>query len=216
MAKYGEGDKRWLVEDIPNGANVHNWHLTETDCLEWSKNLLTKLIVDQTILAGEGNFFNQSDPDDKSLLIVDGIVEIPYISDENADEDPDLRVIVKDEGPIGKSGGGGDVGGGGGGGGGGLSVDFVEGTDIEPDSTGGGGGGDVGGGEGNNWGGTGGGSGGDGEGPSDNSEKEPKKMAMSQKLTMGGVLVVGSCRRWLWCQGKEEFDDNDDDDDDEI
>ncbi|KAF5781234.1 putative activator of 90kDa heat shock protein ATPase [Helianthus annuus] len=102
MAKYGEGDKRWLVEDIPNGANVHNWHLTETDCLEWSKNLLTKLIVDQTILAGEGNFFNQSDPDDKSLLIVDGIVEIPYISDENADEDPDLRVIVKDEGPIGK------------------------------------------------------------------------------------------------------------------
>ncbi|MFS7933420.1 hypothetical protein Hanom_Chr04g00379601 [Helianthus anomalus] len=29
------------------------------------------------------------------LLIVDGAVEIPYISDENADEDPDLRDIVK-------------------------------------------------------------------------------------------------------------------------
>ncbi|KAJ0626354.1 putative activator of Hsp90 ATPase 1, START-like domain superfamily, activator of Hsp90 ATPase, Aha1 [Helianthus annuus] len=138
MAKYGEGDKRWIVEDRPDGANVHNWHWAETDCLEWSKNLLTKLIANQTILAGEGNLFIKTtslekvegeayvnvrkgkiipgyelnvsinwkgeakDPDGKSLLIVDGVVEIPYISDENADEDPDLRVVVKDEGPIGK------------------------------------------------------------------------------------------------------------------
>ncbi|KAJ0792011.1 putative activator of Hsp90 ATPase 1, START-like domain superfamily, activator of Hsp90 ATPase, Aha1 [Helianthus annuus] len=138
MAKYGEGDKRWIVEDRPDGANVHNWHWAETDCLEWSKNLLTKLIANQTILAGEGNLFIKTtslekvegeayvnvrkgkiipgyelnvsinwkgeakDPEGKSLLIVDGVVEIPYISDENADEDPDLRVIVKDEGPIGK------------------------------------------------------------------------------------------------------------------
>jgi activator of HSP90 ATPase len=36
------------------------------------------------------------------LLKVNGSVEIPYISDENADEDPDLRVTVEDEGPIGK------------------------------------------------------------------------------------------------------------------
>ncbi|MFS7985411.1 putative activator of 90kDa heat shock protein ATPase [Helianthus anomalus] len=97
-----EGDKRWIVEDRSDGANVHNWHLTEIDCLEGSKNLLTKLIANQTILAGGGNLFNISDPDGKSLLIVDGVVEISYISDENADEDPDLRVIVKYEGPIGK------------------------------------------------------------------------------------------------------------------
>lgn len=74
----------------------------------------------------------------------------------------------------------------------GLSVDFVEGTDIEPDNTsGGGGGGDSG--EGNNWGGSGGGAGGGGEGPSDNSENEPKKMAMSmsQKLTLGYAALVG-------------------------
>ncbi|MFS8023832.1 putative activator of 90kDa heat shock protein ATPase [Helianthus anomalus] len=31
-----------------------------------------------------------------------GVVEIPYISDENAYEEPDLRVIMKYEGPIGK------------------------------------------------------------------------------------------------------------------
>ncbi|XP_076924137.1 uncharacterized protein LOC143586479 [Bidens hawaiensis] len=74
-----------------------------------------------------------------------------------------------------------------------LSVDFVEGTGIEPDSTSGGGGGEIGGGEGNNFGGSGGGSGGGGEGSSDNSESEPKKMgmSMSQKLTLGYAALVG-------------------------
>ena len=33
---------------------------------------------------------------------VNGAVEIPYISDENADEDPDVRVTVEDESPIGR------------------------------------------------------------------------------------------------------------------
>lgn len=138
MAKYGEGDKRWIVEDRPDGANVHNWHWAETDCIEWSRNLLSKLLSDHTILDGEGNLFIKTkkiekvegeayvnvrkgkiipgyelsvllnwqgearDDEGKSLLIADGVVEIPYISDENADEDPDLRVIVKDEGPIGR------------------------------------------------------------------------------------------------------------------
>ncbi|XP_076941427.1 uncharacterized protein LOC143610977 [Bidens hawaiensis] len=74
-----------------------------------------------------------------------------------------------------------------------LSVDFVEGTDIEPDNTSGGGAGEIGGGEGNNFGGSGGGSGGGGEGSSDNSENEPKKtgMSMSQKLTLGYAALVG-------------------------
>lgn len=138
MAKYGEGDKRWIVEDRPDGANVHNWHWAETDCIEWSRNLLSKLLSDHTILDGEGNLFIKTkkiekvegeayvnvrkgkiipgyelsvllnwqgearDDEGKSLLIVDGVIEIPYISDENADEDPDLRVIVKDEGQIGR------------------------------------------------------------------------------------------------------------------
>ncbi|KAI3667501.1 hypothetical protein L6452_42564 [Arctium lappa] len=138
MAKYGEGDKRWIVEDRPDGANVHNWHWAETDCIEWSRNLLSKLLSDHTIVDGEGNLFIKTkkiekvegeayvnvrkgkiipgyelsvllnwqgearDDEGKSLLIADGVIEIPYISDENADEDPDLRVIVKDEGPIGR------------------------------------------------------------------------------------------------------------------
>ncbi|PON56324.1 Activator of Hsp90 ATPase [Trema orientale] len=138
MAKYGEGDKRWIVEDRPDGANVHNWHWAETDCLEWSRSFLTKLLSNLTVLDGEGNLFVKTkkvdkidgeayvnvrkgkiipgyeisvsipwegeakDADGKSLLKVDGVVEIPYIADENADEDPELRVSVKDEGPVGK------------------------------------------------------------------------------------------------------------------
>ncbi|GFY99832.1 aha1 domain-containing protein [Actinidia rufa] len=138
MAKYGEGDKRWIVEERPDGANVHNWHWAETDCLEWSRNLLSSLLSNHTLLSGEGNLFiatkklekvdgeayvnirkgkiipgyeisfslpwegEAKDADGKTLLRVDGTVEVPYIADENADEDPEVRVTVKDEGPIGK------------------------------------------------------------------------------------------------------------------
>ncbi|ERN11128.1 activator of 90 kDa heat shock protein ATPase homolog [Amborella trichopoda] len=138
MAKYGEGDKRWIVEDRADGANVHNWHWAEKDCLEWSRNLLSKLFQDLVILEGEGNLWIKTkrvekvegeayvnirkgkiipgyeisvklgwqgeakDSEGKSLQKVDGDVEFPYIADENADEDPEVKIIVKDDGPIGK------------------------------------------------------------------------------------------------------------------
>lgn len=138
MAKYGEGDKRWIVEDRPDGTNVHNWHWSETNCLEWSRNLFGKLLSNLTVLDGEGDLFIKTktvdkvdgeayvnvrkgkiipgyelnltvswqgeakDSDGKSLLKVNGTVEIPYISDENADEDPELKFTVNDEGPVGK------------------------------------------------------------------------------------------------------------------
>ena len=38
----------------------------------------------------------------KSLRKVDGLVEIPYISDEKVDVDPEVRVSLKDERLIGK------------------------------------------------------------------------------------------------------------------
>ncbi|XVE61278.1 hypothetical protein DITRI_Ditri06bG0026900 [Diplodiscus trichospermus] len=139
MAKYGEGDKRWIVEERPDGANVHNWHWAETDCLPWSKTFFTNSLSNLTILDGEGNLHIKTknvekvdgeayvnvrkgkiipgyeislslswegeakDGEGKTLLKVDGSVEIPYISDENADEDPEVKVTVKDEGPIGKT-----------------------------------------------------------------------------------------------------------------
>ncbi|XP_009604993.1 uncharacterized protein LOC107784939 [Nicotiana tabacum] len=138
MARMGEGDKRWIVEDRPDGTNVHNWHWSETDCLEWSRNFFNKLLSNQTLLNGEGNLYIRTkkleklegeayvnirkgkiipgyelslvlswegeakDTDGTSLLKTEGTVEIPYISDENAGEDPEARVTIRDEGPIGK------------------------------------------------------------------------------------------------------------------
>lgn len=138
MAKYGEGDKRWIVEDRPDGTNVHNWHWAETDCLEWSRNQLTKSLSYLPILTGEGGLFIKTkkvekvegeayvnirkgkiipgyeltvsipwegevkDENGNSILKSEGSVEIPYIADENAGEDPEVKVTVKDEGPIGK------------------------------------------------------------------------------------------------------------------
>ena len=29
MAKWGEGDPRWIVEDRPDATNVNNWHWSE-------------------------------------------------------------------------------------------------------------------------------------------------------------------------------------------
>lgn len=138
MAKYGEGDKRWIVEERADGANVHNWHWAEKDCLQWSRNLLSNLLQDLAILDGEANLFIKTkkldrlegeayvnirkgkiipgyelslslswegealDADGQTILKSDGTVEIPYIADENADEDPDVRVTFSDSGPVGQ------------------------------------------------------------------------------------------------------------------
>ncbi|XP_057782483.1 uncharacterized protein LOC131000532 [Salvia miltiorrhiza] len=139
MARLGEGDKRWIVEDRSDGTNVHNWHWAETNCLEWSRKFLENLLCDKTLLSGEGNLYIKTkkvekldgeayvnvrkgkiipgyelnlvvsyeaeakDSDGKSILKTEGSVEVPYISDENAGEDPDLRITIKDDGPIGKT-----------------------------------------------------------------------------------------------------------------
>lgn len=139
MAKLGEGDKRWIVEDRPDGTNVHNWHWAETDCLDWSRNFLSNLLCDKAILSGEGNLHIKTkkieklegeayvnvrkgkiipgyelnlvlsyeavakDSDGDSVILnTEGSVEVPYISDENAGEDPEIRFTIKDDGPIGK------------------------------------------------------------------------------------------------------------------
>ncbi|CAN8259659.1 unnamed protein product [Cochlearia groenlandica] len=139
MAKFGEGDKRWIVEDRPDGTNVHNWHWSETNCLEWSRNFFTNQFTNTVILSGEGNMFirinkieklegeayvnvrkgkiipgyelnvslawegEAKDSEGKTISKSEGFVDMPYISDENADEDPDIRFSVKDEGTIGKT-----------------------------------------------------------------------------------------------------------------
>ncbi|KAJ0263866.1 hypothetical protein HA466_0023160 [Hirschfeldia incana] len=139
MAKFGEGDKRWIVEDRPDGTNVHNWHWAETNCLEWSRTFFNNQFSNAAILSGESNLFikikkveklegeayvnvrkgkiipgyelnvslswegEAKDSEGKTILKAEGAVDMPYISDENADEDPEIRVSVKDEGAIGKT-----------------------------------------------------------------------------------------------------------------
>ncbi|GAB2227474.1 hypothetical protein Droror1_Dr00009296 [Drosera rotundifolia] len=139
MAKFGEGDKRWIVSDRPDGTNVHNWHWAETDCLDYSRNLLSSLLSNLAVLSGEGNLYitltkvdrvdgeayvnvrkgkiipgyelsltlswegeARDETTGEVILRVEGLVEVPYLSDENAGEDPEIRVSVKDEGPIGR------------------------------------------------------------------------------------------------------------------
>lgn len=132
MAKFGEGDERWIVAECPDGTNVHNLHWSETDCLEWSKaffkNHLTNVAVATAATAAEASVtitkLQRLDGEaylnvrkDKvipgyeiSLLIawegqlhsakVSGAAEIPFLADENAGEDPEVRVKVKEDGEV--------------------------------------------------------------------------------------------------------------------
>ncbi|KAM5227554.1 activator of 90 kDa heat shock protein ATPase homolog 2 [Ctenodactylus gundi] len=45
MAKWGQGDPRWIVEEREDGTNVNNWHWTERDATSWSKGKLRELLV---------------------------------------------------------------------------------------------------------------------------------------------------------------------------
>lgn len=46
MAKFGEGDDRWIVKELGEaGRNVNNWHWTEKDVTEWSKERLGQLFT---------------------------------------------------------------------------------------------------------------------------------------------------------------------------
>ncbi|PRW61075.1 activator of 90 kDa heat shock ATPase-like protein 2 isoform X2 [Chlorella sorokiniana] len=44
MAKWGEGDPRWLVEHRDDGRNVNGWHWSETNKMEWTKQRLGELL----------------------------------------------------------------------------------------------------------------------------------------------------------------------------
>ncbi|CAA6664253.1 unnamed protein product [Spirodela intermedia] len=129
MAKFGEGDKRWIVADRADGTNVHNWHWRSATA--WSGGLvirtqnLEKLEGEAYVnirkgkvipgyelslsLSWEGEAISDSaaaaaggGAASPPLLKVQGSVEVPYLADENADEDPEVRVTVRggDNGPL--------------------------------------------------------------------------------------------------------------------
>lgn len=43
MAKWGEGDPRWIVEERPDATNVNNWHWTERNASPWSQDCIKRL-----------------------------------------------------------------------------------------------------------------------------------------------------------------------------
>uniref|UniRef100_A0A069DS64 Putative activator of 90 kDa heat shock protein atpase log 1-like isoform 2 n=1 Tax=Panstrongylus megistus TaxID=65343 RepID=A0A069DS64_9HEMI len=45
MARWGEGDPRWIVEERPDATNVNNWHWTEKNACSWSQDKLKELLV---------------------------------------------------------------------------------------------------------------------------------------------------------------------------
>ncbi|GAB4819096.1 hypothetical protein N2152v2_006142 [Parachlorella kessleri] len=127
MAKWGEGDARWRVDDLGvSGRNVNNWHWVEKDAMEWSKQRLSSLLVGVDLcpagapslhttslskLGGEAVVNNRK----KKVIAayeldvrvdwagtvdgeeVKGQVRLPYVSEENHDEDPELQVTTSDD-----------------------------------------------------------------------------------------------------------------------
>ncbi|CAH2328460.1 activator of 90 kDa heat shock ATPase homolog 1 [Pelobates cultripes] len=127
MAKWGQGDPRWIVELRSDGTNVNNWHWTERDATAWSTDKLKDLfmgvrvegeegtceVTEVSKLEGEASINNR-----KGKLIFfyewdiklnwtgisqtgvkyKGYVEIPNLSDENNASEVEIRVsMAKDE-----------------------------------------------------------------------------------------------------------------------
>ncbi|KAM7368462.1 hypothetical protein PAMP_014676 [Pampus punctatissimus] len=54
MAKWGEGDPRWIVEERADATNVNNWHWTERDVSGWSSECLRQLLLAVRVEGSEG------------------------------------------------------------------------------------------------------------------------------------------------------------------
>ncbi|CAF0724882.1 unnamed protein product [Brachionus calyciflorus] len=49
MAKWGQGDPRWIVEERADATNVNNWHWTEKNATPWSRDKLKELLIGLSI-----------------------------------------------------------------------------------------------------------------------------------------------------------------------
>jgi len=125
MARWGEGDPRWIVEERPDATNVNNWHWTERDATSWSNAKLKehflalkeegegykwhisevkKLTGEATINNRKGKliYFYEWDIQLAYKGMVTGsdiehcgTINIPNLSDENSPEDIDVEIIAK-------------------------------------------------------------------------------------------------------------------------
>lgn len=56
MAKWGEGDPRWIVEQRADSHNVNNWHWKEVDANKWSEDRLKLLFGEIKAIDGPFEF----------------------------------------------------------------------------------------------------------------------------------------------------------------
>ncbi|XP_021248693.1 activator of 90 kDa heat shock protein ATPase homolog 2 isoform X1 [Numida meleagris] len=125
MAKWGQGDPRWIVEERADGTNVNNWHWTERDATSWSRSKLQELLVG-LVVEGEAGRCEISElkqvegeascSSRKGRLIFfyewnlrlswkgtvkesgekhKGSIEIPNLSEENEVDDTEINVSKK-------------------------------------------------------------------------------------------------------------------------
>uniref|UniRef100_A0A3P9M809 Activator of Hsp90 ATPase AHSA1-like N-terminal domain-containing protein n=1 Tax=Oryzias latipes TaxID=8090 RepID=A0A3P9M809_ORYLA len=127
MAKWGEGDPRWIVEERADATNVNNWHWTERDVSAWSSDRLRQLLLSIRVegpegvclmtevskLDGEASINNRKG---KLFFFYEwqlkaswlgtsvggvkyrGTVEVSNLSDENDEDDLDINVsLCKDQ-----------------------------------------------------------------------------------------------------------------------
>lgn len=125
MAKWGEGDARWKVEDLGEaGRNVNGWHWTEFNAVPWCNDRLKQLLANIVLADADG--INVKADEDVSVSgeatinqrkgktipayelavtlkwkgtdaqgeKISGEVKLPYISEENHDEDPEVQVVL--------------------------------------------------------------------------------------------------------------------------
>jgi len=126
MAKWGENDPRWIVENRPDGQNVNGWHWTESDWTAWAKEQLTNLLEEQLIETNDisvtlgkvtvNGEVSVNTRKKKTILFYEldvsvkwegklksngtqgkGTIQMPYISEENDDTDFEVRVSVEEE-----------------------------------------------------------------------------------------------------------------------
>jgi len=126
MARKGEGDPRWIVQERDDGKNVNNWHWTETDLSGWSieklKELLGNFTIETKSITGKTTDITTvadvsvNTRKQKTLLFYElhvtikweaslkdseistkGTILLPYISDENGDTDFEIKFIVEGE-----------------------------------------------------------------------------------------------------------------------
>ncbi|KAI0982761.1 hypothetical protein GJ496_001169 [Pomphorhynchus laevis] len=56
MARWGEGDPRWIVENRPDSVNVNNWHWREKSADKWSSDFFTKSFTKLPFASDNGSF----------------------------------------------------------------------------------------------------------------------------------------------------------------